>query len=65
MNGQEKRSSQKKRGRPATGRGILLGVRLQPELLAQIDHYIQDENASMSRQVAIRRLIERALQNSQ
>lgn len=29
--------AQKRRGRPATGKGLTIGVRLQPDLLAWVD----------------------------
>jgi hypothetical protein len=54
--------SQKKRGPPATGKGTLIGVRLQPIDLAALDAWIdvQDE-PKLSRPEAIRRLLDASL----
>jgi Arc/MetJ-type ribon-helix-helix transcriptional regulator len=49
----------KKRGRPATGKDPLIGVRIRPPLVTQIDQWAADEQVSRSE--AIRRLIEKAL----
>ena len=51
----------KKRGPPATGKGLLIGVRLQPPHLTALDAWIEDQSDSPSRPEAIRRLVERAL----
>jgi hypothetical protein len=51
----------KKLGRPATGQGVLIGVRLQDDSLARIDRYIKAQDEPMTRPEAIRRLIEKAL----
>jgi hypothetical protein len=53
--------TQKKRGPPATGKGVLIGVRLQPPNLAALDAWIMDQPGSPSRPEAIRRLVEQAL----
>jgi hypothetical protein len=48
----------KKRGRPkTTGKGTLIGVRLQPSGLTSLDTWIGDQEDSPSRPEAIRRLI--------
>ena len=36
--------TQKKRGPPATGKGELIGVRLQPEILQPLDQWIADQH---------------------
>ena len=46
----------KKRGRPATGKGELIGVRLQPDQLAVVDKWAED-NGGLTRPEAVRRLI--------
>ena len=51
----------KKRGPPATGKGTLVGVRLQPELLAALDEWAVARNLGLGRPEAIRRLLEIAL----
>jgi hypothetical protein len=53
--------TRKKRGPPATGKGELIGVRLQPPALAQLDSWIGDQDDKPSRPEAIRRLLEQAL----
>jgi hypothetical protein len=49
------------RGRPATGKGTPIMLRLQPEPLAQLDAWIRDQDDSPSRPEAVRRLLEKAL----
>jgi metal-responsive CopG/Arc/MetJ family transcriptional regulator len=56
MTGQEKRLA-KKRGRPATGRGQTIGVRLQPDMLALLDAW-RTSGQSLTRPDAIRRLLD-------
>jgi len=51
----------KKRGPPATGKGTLIGVRLQPPALAQVDRWVRSQNDKPTRPEAIRRLLELAL----
>jgi hypothetical protein len=53
--------TRKKRGPPATGKGTLIGVRLQPSLLRQLDAWVGHQEDEPSRPEAIRRLIERGL----
>jgi hypothetical protein len=47
----------KKRGRPATGRGEQVQVRLQPLLMRQLDLWRENRVDSPTRPEAIRRLI--------
>jgi hypothetical protein len=47
---------QKKRGRPATGRLPVTGVRLAPELRATVDRWAAEQPYKPSRSEAIRRL---------
>lgn len=47
-----------KRGRPATGKGTPVQVRLQPDLLAQLDSYIESDRPGMSRPEAIRLIVQ-------
>ena len=51
----------KKRGRPATGTGEPVMVRLQPKQLAKLDAWIRRQADAPTRPEAIRRLLERAL----
>jgi metal-responsive CopG/Arc/MetJ family transcriptional regulator len=53
--------SQKKRGPPATGKGTLIGVRLQPPSLAGVDAWAAAQEDKPSRPEAIRRLVELSL----
>ncbi len=53
--------SQKKRGPPATGKGMPILVRIQPALLANLDIWISKQDVRITRPEAIRRLIESAL----
>ena len=49
----------KKRGRPVTtGKGTLIGVRLQSRELAELDHWAARQGDEPSRPEAVRRLIE-------
>jgi len=51
--------TKKRRGPLPTGKGTLVGVRLQPDLLKALDGWAKLSN--ISRPEAIRRLIERGL----
>ena len=52
----------KRRGRPATGKGTSLNVRLQPDQLGQVDHWIAGcPEPRPSRPEAVRLLLQRAL----
>jgi hypothetical protein len=50
--------TKKRRGPPPTGKGTLIGVRLQPAQLKALDKWIAGD---MSRPEAIRQLVEHAL----
>lgn len=54
-------STQNRRGRPATGQGTPIGVRLQPELLIALDRYIAREMPGASRAEAIRYALRQCL----
>lgn len=51
----------RKRGRPATGLGTLVGVRLQPDLLERLDAYRATLPDSPSRPETIRSMVEAML----
>jgi hypothetical protein len=51
----------KKKGRPATGRGITVGVRCHDDLLTAIDKWRRKEPDIATRATAIRRLAEMGL----
>ncbi len=51
----------KKPGPPKTGVGYAVGVRLQPDMLARLDGWIANQTVPVTRPLAIRILIERAL----
>jgi hypothetical protein len=51
----------KSRGRPATGQGTLIGVRLQPSHLKALDAWIAKQNAPVTRPEAIRAMMETIL----
>jgi hypothetical protein len=53
--------SQKRRGPPPTGKGVPILVRVQPPLLRTLDEWIGNQDVSLTRPQAIRRLIEIAL----
>lgn len=46
--------TQKRRGPVPTGKGTLVGVRLQPELLAALDRFIAENPDAPSRPEALR-----------
>lgn len=54
------RDNRKSRGRPATGKGTLIGVRLQPDQLQRLDDWIEEDGGRFSRPEAIRKLLEHA-----
>lgn len=58
MTDQEKMLAQNKRGRPATGKGFTVGVRLQPDLLAWVDAERAKLDPEPSRPEFIRQVIE-------
>jgi hypothetical protein len=51
----------RKRGPPATGKGLLVGVRLQPPQLSALDAWINDQPKKMSRPEAVRQILAKAL----
>lgn len=51
----------KKRGRPATGINPVVGVRLPPTLLSELDRWRLAQNTSLNRPEAIRRLVRERL----
>lgn len=55
----------KSRGRPATGKGTLIGVRLQPDQLQALDAYIRVGNErdgeQLTRPQAIREILKTVL----
>jgi hypothetical protein len=55
----------KKRGPPPTGKGTLIGLRLQPRPLARVDRWAASQEDDPSRPEAIRRLVELGLANTQ
>jgi hypothetical protein len=57
-------TEKKRRGPLPTGKGELLGVRVQPRLLAALDKWIAQQADGPSRPEAIRRLLEQALARS-
>lgn len=44
----------KRRGPKPTGKGLLIGVRLQPDLLSALDRFATKEHKAMSRPKALR-----------
>lgn len=54
-------TQKKKRGPPATGKGELIGVRIQPDQMAPLDAWIATQDDAPSRPEAIRRLLTEAL----
>lgn len=53
--------TKKRRGPAPTGKGTLIGVRLQPDQLGKVDAWREAQNDKPTRPEAIRRLVERAL----
>ena len=59
-------SQKKKRGPAPTGKGQMIGVRLQPASLAELDAWIiAQPDPKPTRPEAIRRLVEKALAEQQ
>jgi len=55
-------TTKKRRGRPTTtGKGFLIGVRLQPAQLARLDTWIAEQEKPYTRPQAIRAMIEAIL----
>lgn len=61
MSGQETLSTRKRRGPAPTGKGVPVGVRLQPDDLAALDAWIAAQADAPSRPEAARRLLRIAL----
>ena len=62
MSTQGKNASQKKRGRPASGRGQTIGVRIHDDLLIALDAWIAAQSdPKPSRPAAIRAFVEAGL----
>jgi hypothetical protein len=53
--------TKKRRGPVPTGKGTLVGVRLQPDDLSELDDWISEQDESFTRPEAIRRLVELGL----
>jgi hypothetical protein len=53
--------TKKRRGPAPTGKGKLIGVRLQPSQLKALDAWIDKQNASLTRPEAIRAMMETIL----
>ena len=56
--------TKKRRGPPPTGKGTLIGVRMQPDDLASLDSWITSDGRGLTRPQAIRALVEVALSSS-
>ncbi len=61
MGEQDTLITKKRRGPAPTGKGTLIGVRLQPEQLAAVDAWRERQDDKPTRPEAIRRLVERAM----
>ena len=53
-----KNGTKKRRGRPATGQGLQIGMRWPEETVATIDAWAASQDDEPSRSEAIRRLVE-------
>ena len=53
----------RRRGRPATGQGTLVGVRLDDELLAELDNARRQVEPKPTRPEMIRRIVREALKD--
>jgi hypothetical protein len=60
---QELNASIKSRGRPATGKGTQVVVRLQPNMLGALDAWCEAQNPVPTRPEAIRRILTEMLGN--
>jgi len=56
--------TKKRRGPAPTGKGVLVGVRLQPEMLTALDRWIVERAPGTSRPEAIRTILSTALPDS-
>ena len=55
----------KKRAAPPSGKGTLIGLRLEPATLARVDRWAASQQDDPSRSEAIRRLVELGLASAQ
>ncbi len=53
--------TRKKRGRPATGQGVLIGVRMQPDQITALDAWRDKQADQPSRPEAVRRIVAKVL----
>lgn len=58
MSEQQESDNKNRGGRPATGQGVLIGVRLQPDLLAWLDAERAKQDDQPSRPEMVRRVLE-------
>lgn len=63
MKSARKNGTKKRRGRPATGRGLQIGTRWSDEIVAMIDAWAAAQEDEPGRSVAIRRLVEIGLKS--
>ena len=54
--------TRKRRGPKPTGKGTLVGVRIQPPMLAALDAFIAEEREPVSRPEAVRVLLKDSLE---
>lgn len=55
--------TKKRRGPAPTGVGQLIGVRLQPDLIALLDRFIEDRETGLTRPEAIRLILAERLKS--
>ncbi len=53
--------TRKRRGPAPTGKGTLVGVRLQPDMLAALDRFTENQETGLTRPEAIRAILGKAL----
>jgi hypothetical protein len=56
-----RKSVDKKRGRPATGQGVPVGVRMDANLIGRLDAWREAQPDQPGRPEAVRRLVAKAL----
>lgn len=61
MSNAETVSTRKRRGPKPTGKGTMVGVRLQPDQLAALDAWIAQQPRPLTRPQAIRLMVQAAL----
>lgn len=59
MSEQQENDNKNRGGRPATGQGVLIGVRLQPDMLDWLDSERAKQDDQPSRPEMIRRMLEK------